>query len=64
LIWDIVIFAILAALFTGGLIGFLLNIGQYSRLNKKIRRFLITFHLIGLLAIIYFAVNLARKLLS
>jgi ABC-type dipeptide/oligopeptide/nickel transport system permease component len=63
-IWEIIIFAILLAWFTGSLIGFLLNIGQYRRLDKKIRIFLIIVWLISLLAIIELSVGLARKLLS
>ena len=62
--WQIVITAILLAWFAGGLIGFLLNIGQFRRLDKKVRVFLIFTHIIGLICLIYFAVNLARKLLS
>jgi type VI protein secretion system component VasK len=64
LIWGFVIFAILAASYIGSLIGFVLNIGQYRRLDKKIRRFLIIAYLTSLLAIIYLAVNWARKLLG
>jgi hypothetical protein len=64
LIWGFVIFAILAASYIGSLIGFVLNIGQYRRLDKKIRIFLIIVWLISLLAIIELSVGLARKLLS
>lgn len=62
--WQIVITAILLAWLIGTLIGFLLNIGQFRRLDKKVRRFLIIFHIIGLICFIYLAVNLAYKLLS
>jgi len=64
LTWQIVITAILLAWFAGTLIAFLLNIGQFRRLDKKVRIFLIIVHLIGLVAIIYLAVNLALKLIG
>jgi hypothetical protein len=62
LTWEIVITAILLAWFAGGLIAFLLNIGQFRQLDKKVRRFLIVVHIIGLIFFIYLAVNLAFKL--
>jgi hypothetical protein len=62
LTWQIVITAILIAWFTGGLIGFLLNIGQFKRLGKKVRIFLIIVHLVGLIFTIFLAINLAFKL--
>jgi len=64
LTWQIVITAILLVWFAGTLIAFLLNIGQFKKLDKKLRIFLIIVHLIGLIYLIYFAVNLARKLIG
>ena len=64
MIWDIVISAILVALYIGSLIGFLLNIGQYRRLDKKLRRYLTIFYIAYSLLTIWIAVDLFRKLLS
>jgi ABC-type sugar transport system permease subunit len=64
LTWEIIIITILLAWFAGTFVAFLLNIGQYRRLDKKIRIFLIIVWLISLLAIIELSVGLARKLLS
>jgi hypothetical protein len=64
LTWQIVIIAILLAWFAAGLVAFLLNIGQFRRLDKKLRVFLIVFHLVGLGYTIYLAVSLARRLIG
>lgn len=64
MIWDIVISAILVAFYIGSLIGFLLNIGQYRRLDKKLRRYLTISYILYSLLTIWLAVDLARKLLS
>ncbi|MGD9116920.1 MAG: hypothetical protein PVJ61_07090 [Dehalococcoidia bacterium] len=62
--WQIVVTAILLAWFVAALITFLLNIGQFRRLDKKLRIFLIIVHLVGLGYTIYYAVSLARKLIG
>lgn len=64
MVWEIVITAILLVWFAGTFIAFLLNIRQFRRLDKKIRVFLIIVHLVGLIYLIYIAVNLATKLLN
>ena len=58
LIWDIGVYAILAALYIGGLVAFMLKIGPYGRLNTKKRRILKLTVLVSGLVMIYLTINL------
>ena len=62
MIWDIIVFGILVALYIAGLIAFLLKIGPYRRLDKRKLRACIITYIAGALAIIYLTVNLVRVL--
>lgn len=61
---DIVAFVLLAAVYTGGLIVFLRRAGPYRRIDARMGRISGLAYLLGRLAMIYLAINLALTLSS
>ena len=58
---DIVVFAILATIYFGGLIASLLKVGPYRRLDAKRRKMNMVGAVSGALFIIYFAIILLKN---
>ncbi|MFC1907582.1 hypothetical protein ACFLW8_05800 [Chloroflexota bacterium] len=56
---DIVAFVLLAAVYTGGLIAFLRRAGPYRRIDARMRKISGLAYVLGGLAMIYIAINLA-----
>ncbi len=59
---DIVAFVLLAAVYTGGLIAFIRKAGPYRRIDARMRKISGIAYLLGGLAMIYIAINLAFTL--
>ncbi|MFC1971815.1 hypothetical protein ACFLVE_00210 [Chloroflexota bacterium] len=59
---DIAAFVLLAVVYTGGLIAFLRKAGPYRRVDARIRKISGIAYLLGGLALIFLAINLALTL--
>jgi len=59
---DIAAFALLAVVYTAGLIAFLRKAGPYRHLNTRMRKISGLAYLLGGLAMIFLAINLALTL--
>ncbi len=61
---DIVLFAVVAAIYIVGVVAFLLKKGPYRDVEPGRRRFTIILGILGGAAMIYLGINLFQKLFS
>jgi hypothetical protein len=64
LVWSIIVFAVMVITLIGSLVGLLLNLKQFRRLDKRSRNFIIIMYLTVLLILILVTAELISNTLK